>query len=148
MREIKFRAWDKVKKQMCDVINIDWYYKNTNGPTRLTIESPDQEIVKITLHGIKDFELMQYTGLRDCKRTKEYPVGQPIYEGDIVRQYIGDLDLLGIDNGEIISTVFYADGMFQIKEDGYDSDDLLLLRDYHEEMEVIGNIYDNPELLK
>jgi hypothetical protein len=27
----------------------------------------------------------QFTGLRDCKRTEEYPEGQEIYEGDILR---------------------------------------------------------------
>lgn len=88
----------------------------------------------------------QYTGLRDCKRTKEYPEGQPIFEGDIVkREYT-------LWHGEKkktretqIGVVFYSDTDcgFNLKNacnlrKPWDSDTL----------EVIGNVHDNPELLK
>ena len=64
-------------------------------------------------------KLMQYTGLKD-KNNKE------IYEGDIVKWYNG------------IEEVFFGDGKFQAG--------VYLLDE--KEFEVIGNIYENPELLK
>ena len=72
----------------------------------------------------------QYTGLTDKN-------GKKIFEGDVVRVYFVD----GDEVGEIV----YANSAFRFKcEDGvlgYCIDDTL-------ECEVIGNIHDNPELLK
>ena len=38
-----------------------------------------------TIKIIKDGIIEQYIGLRDCKRTEEYPEGQEIYEGDKIQ---------------------------------------------------------------
>ena len=71
----------------------------------------------------EDYVLMQYTGLKDKN-------GKEIYEGDIVKTKFG--------NGK----VFMRLGCWFIenqKELGYYS---------NYELEVIGNIYENPELLE
>ena len=74
----------------------------------------------------------QYTGLRDCKRTKEYPEGQMIFEGDIVR---------GTFYGFPMPLENYV---FVI---GWQEDVAGYKANYFENVEVIGNIHDNPELL-
>ena len=72
----------------------------------------------------------QYTGLTDKN-------GKRIFEGDIV-------DIL--TENEEIGIVAYDDGGFLVNADGFDVD-------FHSningtDLEVIGNIHDNPELLK
>lgn len=80
----------------------------------------------------------QFTGLKNGN-------GQEIYEGDICRySYINPL------NGEkktITWKVEYSPGVFWLSNiDGNKQDTLLWMR--HESVEVIGNIYENPELLE
>ncbi len=71
----------------------------------------------------------QYTGLTDKN-------GKKIFEGDICKHrsnYSGDF---------VITTVTYTDGQFLAivdKDSGFNLSDKL---------EIVGNIYDNPELLK
>lgn len=69
----------------------------------------------------------QFTGLND-KHNK------PIFEGDIVRHD---------DNGKCYSVIYDAP-MFRFapNEDGF------AFLNHPEQLEVVGNVYDNPELLK
>lgn len=74
----------------------------------------------------------QYTGLTDKN-------GSKIFEGDICRHY-------GNYAGEnIYAPVVFELGMFYLK---YDEKAGMPLGDMCERVEVIGNIHDNPELLK
>ena len=88
----------------------------------------------------------QYTGLRDCKRTEEYPEGQMIFEGDIVRHHNGDPDA-AIEKGKVYwdiqscswrrtSNGAFHHGIIDTYKVTADC-----------AYEVIGNIHDNPELL-
>jgi len=135
MRELKFRAWCSYDKTMCEVESLDfgWGYVNYKSGEHDRIATP---------------ELMQYTGLRDCKRTKEYPEGQEIYEGDIVRR-------IATDDGKVfwdfIAVIKYNNECMAFKferirdiEDNIESSDLVA--DIITE-EVLGNIHENPELL-
>lgn len=71
------------------------------------------------------FELMQYTGLKDKR-------GNEIYEGDIIQ-----LD------GDNVTQIIWHEGSFRYIYWGY----MTLTKCVAEEVEVIGNIYENIELL-
>jgi uncharacterized phage protein (TIGR01671 family) len=132
MREIKFRAWDKDNFKMLT-------YEDDGNDVGFFIDSLNKTISVIGLEDERrtdiSVELMQYTGLKD-KNDKE------IYEGDIIA--------LPNDKPfkDFICIVQFNDGCFDIvnKERGF--------RDYlkcwvcNNVAEVIGNIYENPELLK
>jgi len=110
MREIKFRAWDKVRKDM--------------------IYPQEGAIAHTGVIGCSvghrfgwEYEIMQYTGLKDKN-------GKEIYEGDILS-----------DNHGIIKSIKWSSiesCMAGWNLDGYDI----------QCMEIIGNIYEQPELIK
>jgi len=75
-------------------------------------------------------KIMQYTGLKDKN-------GNPIYEGDILK---------GI-NG-VIGQVIFNDGAFLFSVDMMPLVDFTNYSNTEKWAEIIGNIYENPELLK
>ena len=79
----------------------------------------------------------QYTGLRDCKRTEEYPEGQKIFEGDIIRENYG------YGAYDDFCVVFCLGGFNMI----YIQTNKGKYAWYGENGEVVGNIHDNPELI-
>jgi uncharacterized phage protein (TIGR01671 family) len=82
--------------------------------------------------------LLQYTGLNDKN-------GKEIYEGDIVRATFNDP--FNYDNKKMpteTQTVIYSNGGFRLKEGPFNSYDGI----GSFVMEVIGNIYENSELLE
>lgn len=129
MREYKFRGKSIKTKEW--VYGYYWTNQNGNYFIRQTID----------LNGcftIADIEVIpetvgQYTGLKDKN-------GKEIYEGDIVinreEEVIGKITW----NKEEASFYF-----FMLYEDGYYEEEKLI--DWISELEVVGNIYDNPELL-
>lgn len=124
MRKIKFRVWDKKQKVMRDVISINFLKKNVIllHPRGHIIRRIDEECV-----------LMQYTGLKDKN-------GREIYEGDIVKAttYYGTSF-----QSNILGKVIFKEGAFMIEtERGY------TLLDEAKFIKVIGNVFENPELLK
>ena len=76
----------------------------------------------------------QYTGLKDKN-------GKKIFEGDIVKDDYCIYEVVYDGNG------YYVEVVKLLKECGTDKGVLYDLSDY-KDLEVIGNIYDNPELLK
>lgn len=125
MREIKFRAWYKTEKDIGGQRMMDW--------EELDVMDEDGVIPFMdVLTGIeKNLIPMQFTGLHDKNGTE-------IYEGDI----------LEIEN-ETNAQVLFGDGMFVGKEiNGWDPmADYFPLGGNVKTAKVIGNIYENPELL-
>lgn len=87
--------------------------------------------------GNKDFPLMQYTGLKDSDKTE-------IYEGDIL-VIKGELYPFEIAEKAV---VIFADGSFLLENLKKDDGNYLFNVIESCFTEVIGNIYDNPELLE
>ena len=129
MKEIKFRAWLKEEKKMVNVETIDFTDKSIQYLEK-------NEFINAYLSRrmiFDDVELMQYTGLKD-KNDKE------IYEGDIL--FFRDENMKYV--------IVWQDTAFIIKS--------IEIRKYSEKMhwlddteiccEIIGNIYENKNLLE
>lgn len=126
MREIKFRAWDKVSKVMVNGLVLDF-----QGNILVTKKrGPDGKYAFKQQEGYdrERFELMQYTGLQDKngKEIYESDLGKPEIEKPHLVSWIGDRWQKGDWD--------YANGRWTWGD---------IPRDF----EVIGNIYENPELL-
>lgn len=123
MSEIKFRAWDKIEKRIEEVVDFT--------RTWVSIPVPDEDGCHLEQRKMEDIELMQYTGLKDKNGTE-------IYEGDILNHHyhkeIGDIRW---EEKRATFLLFYTDGL----KDG-------LLSVDRPSYEIIGNIYENPNLLK
>ena len=138
MREIKFRAWDKKYKLMCDVGMMSWCHGGLHVDghgVHLGNNKPNDS----------DIILMQYTGLKDKN-------GVDIYEGDIVN--IQHYDEMGIDDddNEFITEECYISVVkdYNIIQADFGDHELWTLQwasDADYIFEVIGNIHDNNELL-
>ena len=125
MREIKFRAWIKELNEIREVEYINFWKKMISFPNKFCKEY-------YLNADFDEIELMQYTGLKD-KNNKE------IYEGDIVK--------LRANHG--IGVIKYYDewGVFVVEYIKPRPLVVLGMNYYKEDIEVIGNIYENSELL-
>ena len=113
MREIKFRAWHKMKRKLVSVVML------SVGNNILGFDDGDA----IEYGNMRDFELMQYTGLKDVN-------GVEIYEGDILQDP---------DDGRFCYEVEYDYGRFSCGDN--DLIDCLGCN-------IVGNVFENPELLE
>lgn len=124
MRKIKFRIWHKETKKMYNVVKLTYDFLYNDRPY-LYAKSYCKD------GAIATFEsktLMQYTGLLDIQ-------GKEIYEGDIVSY---DHEYNGRE-GAIDEVVWDEHGILL--------DDLLYLNGA-KNIKVIGNIYENPDLIE
>lgn len=137
-REIKFRYWDgeNMYYPPQDELSPVWYrHEGTHLVQYLQIENG-------TSRAAREFngQIMQYTGLKD-KNKKE------IYEGDICK--ISD----PYDENEKVFTVEYSNGGFSVEWHsmfcGGEADMTTIgwAIDSEFSIEVIGNIYENPNLV-
>ncbi len=136
MREIKFRAWNKQTKCMWwfDVLWGNFYHGDGCIGMLPIGETQKSERIQVDPH---DCELMQFTGLLDEN-------GREIYEGDIVKvtippwvgETIAKIECLASNGGYNLRSAYFED------EEGYKEIDSCM------EFEVIGNIYENPKLVK
>ena len=124
MREIKFREWETYRKTMAVGIRED--YDDSVG-FRFLHEEAGQRI------------LMQYTGLKDSH-------GNEIYEGDIF-EAVFELFDGELKNIMDVGVVVFKDCAFQVQTFEGHYEPLHEWAQLSEELKVIGNIYENPELL-
>ena len=117
MCEIKFRAWDDDKKCMFIPKNIEL---TSDGAVRIYYNQHG--------HYNSRMELMQFTGIKDKN-------GKEIYENDKVRVYKGKYSSVGV--------VIWSNAGWWIR---YKNRAMELYIDA-DDMGVIGNIHENPELL-
>ena len=140
MREIKFRAWDRYNERMVEPRNIlKIYMSRLNQEPYLIVYlkkwmNPNKEIKEIDKCYTNEFELMQYTGLKDRN-------GVEIYEGDVLRN---------IDNPHVDKLPFkvvwsdYYGAWFWWSSEGE------VVTDYFYQSiakccEIIGNIHEGGE---
>lgn len=127
MRDIKFRVFDETTAEIYTV----------GEDTQLVIGKVGNQWSLWTEEGMvcdsNDAVLMQYTGLKDKN-------DQEIYEGDILKEYYeGEPDIL---------VVSFEDGCFMVRQINTPNADYTLNGCDLGNTLVIGNIYENPELLE
>lgn len=133
-RDIKFRLWSKIGKKFIETDNPDLDFVINNNGYLYSIEYCYGETCILPQ---MDTEVLQFTGLKDRN-------GKEIYEGDILKYnfpYDGRL--------KHVSPVKFleAEASFGIK-DRYGNEIPLYRIAANNYFEVIGNIYENEELLK
>lgn len=133
-REIKFRLWSKICKIFIETNNPNLEFVINNNGYLYSIENFYGEIYVLPQ---MDIEVLQFTGLQDIN-------GKEIYEGDILKYnfpYDGRL--------KHISPVTYLEtqASFGLK-DIYGNEIPLYRITANNYFEVVGNIYENPELLE
>jgi uncharacterized phage protein (TIGR01671 family) len=136
MREIKFRAWDLKSKKMIDSVGL--------LPLQCVI-IPDGESKVGDMGAYRKeyvykepdgYEIMQFTGLKDKN-------GKEIYEGDIITEGMLASDRFGTINykvhfrEDLPGCVCFSEQPIYWSGSYYDLS----------KMEIIGNIYENPEPL-
>lgn len=124
MRDIRFRAWDDEAKEI-----FTPHFINQDG-----LAVGRNEKLGINLYSRK---IIEFIGLKDKRNN-------PIFEGHIVK-HISIINGVWIDNILEIYSVIYQGASFQYKPNknvAWTVDPIGC------EVEIIGNIYENPELLK
>ncbi|WP_176467150.1 YopX family protein [Terribacillus saccharophilus] len=145
MRDVKFRAWDNVDFKMLytgEEEDVHFYF-DSNGIVAEKFHNTVVDTVEgdripdVGYEKLEHLQYMQYTSLKDKN-------GKEIYEGDVLkvegskRRYV-----VRWNNEESAFTVTYK----------YANDDpaewvISEFREVLKTFEVIGNIYENPELLQ
>lgn len=117
---VKLRAWDKIRKRM--VLNPQVDYCDIGDRYGFTNMHDEQE------RQVEDFDLILFTGLQDKN-------GKEIWTGDIVKNYA------------FKDVVIFDKGIFTTKRSTPDKFGVKQPLAVHNDLEVIGIVWEHPELL-
>lgn len=127
----KFRAWDKETKTMLDVSLIDF--------KKSVLVGEHWKFGETNFINFDDVNLMQSTGLKD-------DLGEEIFEGDIITNGISVVDVKNHQTLGFYTVVNGEERFFgsntSIKD--FEND----VEEFSSTTKIIGNIYENPDLLK
>lgn len=127
MREIKFRIWD-IDERKFVVNKID---RLGCGDTKKCMsERVDFENNSVEINADERYTFSEYTGLED-------KIGDEIYEGDIITLHDSKYKV-----------IFNSEGARFVLKDLFFEIGIPFKNNNNKEMEVIGNIYENPELME
>ena len=130
-REIKFRVWDRDQKKI-ELIDTYWFEENFSSYLDFSKACENGSC------GDSGYDLMQYTGLKDKN-------GVEIYEGDVVKYESSKRKIF-------LHVVEWNQNktMYILKFGDHKQDTVRLSNIISKPLrfEVIGNIYQNPKLLK
>lgn len=136
-KRFQFRLWDKTKKQWfpiknaaCLVINpdsTDFCFMTNQGPYQVDIDR---------------FVLQQSTGVKDIN-------GKLIFEGDIIKILSGNIGIMLADHPKYTAGEIRWFGDYRVCQSMIGGEPLqsyVACDCCNQEIEIIGNIYENPEL--
>jgi uncharacterized phage protein (TIGR01671 family) len=139
-RQIKFRAYNHTDKKMYRVRGFSYYNIDAQALYDMTLEDED-EVSSWLVVSPGQFSLLQFTGLQD-------KAGRDIYEGDIVKDRFGRIMQVQWWNYRlcwvaISETNFHHADLYDWVDFDYEKEE----KSSTARVEVIGNVYENPELL-
>lgn len=135
MRIIKFRVWNNKTKK--------WIHGPNENPSLDGCNLFGEcillgEFMCVSLDELNDCVPLQFTGLKDKN-------GKEIFEGDIVKDLDSDKGVIQFDNGSFIVKSNIVIPFWSVLEINGAVCPRILKSDA---FEIIGNIYESPELLK
>lgn len=141
MREIKFRAWDDVDEKMLYIgeeTDVSFSF-DSSGITAIKLQDYN-DYDDSNFCSLEHLKYMQYTGLKDKNDVE-------IYEGDVAQiTYLNPL------TGKPVFDVYRIEtqdnGLVKMIHSSGEERWHRYLHLQYKEVEVVGNIYENPNLLK
>lgn len=124
MKELKIKAWLKKEKKMVSIIGIDFNYEYIKYTGDDNLFNEDYKTAEF-----KNIELLQFTGLKDNG-------GQELYEADVIKFNDGIDDIYGLISYDD------EDGTYRVSYENITEH----LSEREGDFEIIGNIFENPDL--
>lgn len=141
---LEFRVWDKRNKQFLQELS-PYHWHNPNGET----DEPEGEAnlfdLSFFIYNEKNYTVTQFTGIVDKN-------GNKIYNGDILRYVPDYFESKGGQIGPTIDDVNYHFACFYFGNtqlNDYIDNELSAAQEFpFIDLEIIGNIFENKDLLK
>lgn len=127
MRNIKFRIWDIQAKEIVKVPQLSFGDDGLSLTISVWLKTPQGYDIVLVVG--ENCNLMQFTGLFDKN-------GKEIYEGDVVSFLSGKYEVIFKLGAFVLKSIKYPDACLGKFE-----------RTKNSQIEIIGNIYENPEIV-